>query len=410
MNLLDFMPFRQKPDPTRGTGHVFNAYGQNNAPHRQQQGGGWMNKPALGGSMSRGDLLLASMGMLSGRNFQEGMANAGQYMAYGMDRANERQKEQQQKAALAKAMQGMDLTPQQRALMGINPGGVTNALTERAFAQPAAPTYMKSGEDIIALQGDRASTVYDAPDAAPEKYADVSPSELPPGTPPGLYKRNLATNEIERVAGPQSAGVTVNTGDMPSKSNLTPLQLKMDEKYADTLAEWNTGGGPDVIKNLTQITDVAKVLESGEGNYTGALLGLTPDWVLAGINPEAINQRELVEEVVQRNLRVTLGAQFTAKEGDNLIKRAYNRNLPEAMNAARLRRLAQLIEGRAQQLQSLNQYMLQNGTSAGWDGSLMTADQMLADLDAVSGGANSPAKGQVRRRWNPETQTFEVAQ
>ena len=139
MNILDFMKFRQQPDPTRGAGHVFNPYGKNSAPQRQPQGGNWMNKPALGGSMSRGDLLLASMGMLSGRNFQEGMGNAAQYMAYGMDRANERQKEAQQKAQLAKAMQGMDLTPQQRALMGINPGGVTQALTERAFAQPAGP-------------------------------------------------------------------------------------------------------------------------------------------------------------------------------------------------------------------------------------------------------------------------------
>lgn len=157
MSLLDFMPFRQKPDPTRGTGHVFNPYGKNSAPQRQQQGGGWMNKPALGGSMSRGDLLLASMGMLSGRNFQEGMANAGQYMAYGMDRANERQKEQQQKAALAKAMQGMDLTPQQRALMGINPGGVTNALTERAFAQPAGPDYGFTNVDGVLYRTDKTS-------------------------------------------------------------------------------------------------------------------------------------------------------------------------------------------------------------------------------------------------------------
>jgi len=137
MNLLDLLSMnRQKPDPTQGTGHVFNPYGKNSAPQRQQQQSSWMNKPALGGSMSRGDLLLASMGMLSGRNFQEGMGNAAQYMAYGMDRANERQKEQAQKAAMAKAMSGIDMTPQQRALAGANPGGVIGALTEQAFATP----------------------------------------------------------------------------------------------------------------------------------------------------------------------------------------------------------------------------------------------------------------------------------
>ena len=112
--------------------------------------------------------------------------------------------------------------------------------------------------------------------------------------------------------------------------------------------------------------------------------------MLEGFNPEAVDAQELVEEVVQRNLRIVLGAQFTEKEGERLIQRAYNRKLPASMNAARVRRLSQLLEGRAQQMQSLNEHVQQNRTAAGWNGTLVSVEQMLADLDQVSGGENSP--------------------
>lgn len=228
---------------------------------------------------------------------------------------------------------------------------------------------------------------------APDKYIDVPASELPPGTPPGLYKRNLTTNNIERVAGPPSAGVTVNTGD--GKLQLSPLEKKMDEYYADTLVNWNTGGQSDWQKNQTQINNIADALENGGENLTGYLIGITPKWALEGINPEAVDAQEQVEEVVQRNLRIVLGAQFTQKEGERLIERAYNRRLPPEKNAARVRRLAQLLEGRAQQLQSLNEYVRQNRTAAGWNGTLTSVDQMLDDLDQISGGSNSPINDEL---------------
>ncbi|TNE58609.1 MAG: hypothetical protein EP341_03060 [Sphingomonadales bacterium] len=157
--MINWMQLLGGTDPTRGTGHVFNPYNRgksqnpanNPSPQRRTP---WLQQTGPGG-MNKSDLLLAGMGMLSGRNFQEGMGNAAQYMAYGMDKANERQKEAQQKAQLAKAMQGMDLTPQQRALMGINPGGVTQALTEQAFATPEAMTpYQQAMIDLRQSEAD----------------------------------------------------------------------------------------------------------------------------------------------------------------------------------------------------------------------------------------------------------------
>ena len=124
-----------RQDPTRGTGHVFNPYGGGQAPNpannrvpMQQKKTPWLQQTGLGG-LSKSDLLLSGMGMLSGRNFQEGMGNAAQYMAYGMDRASERQKEQAQKQALMKAMVARGAKPEDAGFYGLlGPQGAATAM------------------------------------------------------------------------------------------------------------------------------------------------------------------------------------------------------------------------------------------------------------------------------------------
>jgi len=229
---------------------------------------------------------------------------------------------------------------------------------------------------------------------------------------PGSYQIESGTNKVSPVSGtaPRAPLVqnTINPDapPMPGKKTLTPLQLRMDERYTDLLVDWNIGGAGDAVKQLDQLGDVADILESGE-NISGWVIGNMPDWMLSGLNPQAMDAKELVQEVVQRSLRDTLGSQFTEREGEMLLARAYNPRLEERYNAARLRRLTTMIESRAQQLNSLNEYMQRNGTSAGWDGSLMSANQILAELDKVSGGANTPQKSQNRRVFNPATGEFE---
>ena len=98
----------------------------------------WMDRKGFMGA-NKGDLLLAGMGMLSGRNFQEGMGNAGN-VAYGaMERSREADETRKQSEALMKAMSGMDMTPQQRAIAQVAPNAAIGALSERAFAAPKDP-------------------------------------------------------------------------------------------------------------------------------------------------------------------------------------------------------------------------------------------------------------------------------
>lgn len=147
----------------------------------------------------------------------------------------------------------------------------------------------------------------------------------------------------------------------------SPGTKKADEKYAEDYIGWVTGGFSDTQKGLSQLNNALEQLKSGEVE-TGPLQGFTPDAVKAVANPKLLALRQNVEEVVQRNLRVILGAQFTEKEGERLIARAFDDKLPTAENIARVERLIQQISDAAQAKQEAAAYFLKNKTLEGFTG------------------------------------------
>src|SRR5690606_28624908 len=126
-----------------------------------------------------------------------------------------------------------------------------------------------------------------------------------------------------------------------------------------------------------------------------------PDSLRPFINPNGTVARENVEEVVQRSLREILGAQFTEKEGERLISRAFNPLMTPEENARRVRRLMQTIGSMADAKQDMVDYFDQNGTLRGYKGSRPTASQIerLADEFGKSpdedGSSNSGAPRQI---------------
>jgi len=137
---------------------------------------------------------------------------------------------------------------------------------------------------------------------------------------------------VEKVIG--SSGTSITIGGQ----ELTPGFEALDREYATEHLEWTRGGGSDMSRQIAQIGTVLGMLEQGQP-LTGEAINYAPDFFKAIFNPKALNAKEQVEEVVQRNLRVVLGAQFTEKEGERLISRAYNEKLLPEMNAKRLRTL-----------------------------------------------------------------------
>ena len=147
----------------------------------------------------------------------------------------------------------------------------------------------------------------------------------------------------------------------------SPQQQAVDKAFAkDYAAIVASGALKDIERNERQIRGVLQDLEdivyngakTPEGrqttksnkSLTGFAVGAALDAPfgragLSLLNQDAVQALDTVEEVVQRNLRVILGAQFTEGEGKRLIARAYNPYLSEKQNLVRLRRLADTMKG-----------------------------------------------------------------
>ena len=177
------------------------------------------------------------------------------------------------------------------------------------------------------------------------------------------------------------------------KRELTPLETKADELAAKELVAFNIGGGfSDAQKSLTQLDTAINQLETTpEGTITGTRFGYTPDWLKPMFDKEAVTVKDQVEEIVQRNLRLILGAQFTEREGTRLIERAYNPKLSQAENARRLKLLQQQIYDAASNKQQAYDYFQDNGTLKGFEGTLYTqSGQFLEDYNSRIGDQEKP--------------------
>jgi hypothetical protein len=252
------------------------------------------------------------------------------------------------------------LSPEQRAILGTMP---MDKAQEQLFG--ITQEAMKFGEPKPEVRAGKTVMVTRNGLGQERILEGVQPYQAPPSEIATLQALGI-TPTLQGVTDlARARSVSVNMGGSGLK--LTPAQEAIDKKFADTYLEWQTGGGSDSIANIAQVGTVLQRLESGQP-LTGPMIGIQPDFVLALTNPRAAGAKEQVQEVVQRNLRVVLGAQFTEKEGNQLISRAYNPTLPPEQNAARLRKLFEQMAVSAQQRQAMVEYYEANGTLQGYKG------------------------------------------
>lgn len=189
-------------------------------------------------------------------------------------------------------------------------------------------------------------------------------------------KNPLLRNEVKALElklGLQQPPAAPQTQAEIVKKSLTPLQAKVEEKSAQDLVDFTVGGGfSDVQKGLTQLENAKQILkQQPEGKVTGKLIGVQDDTgLLKYTNPVAQDTKEQVQEIAQRNLRLILGPQFTAKEGEALINRVYNPALPQSVNVKRLELLQEQMASAAKTKQEAVDYYNTNGTLKGFQGKL----------------------------------------
>lgn len=149
--------------------------------------------------------------------------------------------------------------------------------------------------------------------------------------------------------------------------SLTEGQKAIDKAFSKEYGDFVLKGGfADVQKGLSQLDEAVDILKTDGG--TGGFIGNLPDSLSAFFNKSGLKAKELVSEVVQRNLRLVLGAQFTEKEGERLINRAFNPRLSEEENINRITRLSESIKRAANQKEKAAEYFEKFGTLKGFKG------------------------------------------
>jgi hypothetical protein len=207
------------------------------------------------------------------------------------------------------------------------------------------------------------------------------------GLEPGTPEYAAAAREAMQKGG-TTVNVPVTLGD-----TLSPGFEQRDKLFADIALEWDIGGGVDALKQLTQIEDVIGRIDRGE-SVSGGFAGFAPDVVRAFVDPNAQDAKDTVEEVVQRNLKAVLGAQFAQSEGAELIKRAFNPRLSPEINRKRLQRLFTQMRIAGEQRQKMVEFFNKNGTLMGYEGKQPTVTDFYA---AIEGAGAEPAPQQTGR-------------
>lgn len=310
---------------------------------------------------------------------QASAAIAGRLGARGADVGEQTQLEE------VRPMSGMNL----EALIA-SPAGAAALQTNPQLAELIK---QRTGQQVVGgLMYDRATRQYIPP-----------PKEQQPRTPVREIRRgnvvdvyfNDGTMETRPVGVAPTAGGVSGSGvvTLPDIGpvKLTAGDLQRDKDFAKSWTEFSARGGfADAAKQLSQLQGVLERLKSGEdltGPFTGFLMNNAPS-LAAAYQEGAVSAKEAVEEVVQRNLRLILGPQFTQQEGERLIARAYNPSLKEEENARRLQRLIQQMLSAASATQQAGQYFDQFGTLKGYNAKLPS----FADFDITGKGEQAMAE------------------
>jgi len=169
---------------------------------------------------------------------------------------------------------------------------------------------------------------------------------------------------------------------------LTKGQEAVDKNFAKTYEKYVAQGGfADTKRQIKQLEDVKKQLGKSD-KLTGPIAGTISSIPGVGsvVNPTAVAAKEKVEEVVQRNLRLVLGAQFTEKEGERLISRAYNPMLGEKENKNRLETLIKQMKDAAEAKEAAGKYWNKHGTLTGYTGKPLyqSPDDFLNEVQETS--------------------------
>ncbi len=138
-----------------------------------------------------------------------------------------------------------------------------------------------------------------------------------------------------------------------------------NKEFQKQYVAWRAGSAEDFFDKIKQLQKAVRVLRSGK-QITGPLFNQLPPLVKTLTSPQSTDVRSDVEKIVQGALRETLGAQFTQVEGDRLLARIFDPNLPEEFVAENVEAELNKIAALAKSREAMSRYYEENSTLKGY--------------------------------------------
>jgi hypothetical protein len=174
---------------------------------------------------------------------------------------------------------------------------------------------------------------------------------------------------------------------------------QLNRDTAKEALEWKTTGAGTSASNLANIDEAIKTLGTpgimgdvgdtiGLGK-TGAVAGMLPPALGSVLNPSGEKAAAAVQTAVQSSLKLILGSQFAQNEGEQLLKRAFDKSMPPSENVRRMNMIkAQLQQAAEAKEQFVKYYFDHNYNMDGYEGPNL--EQIKQDFNArVNAGLNA---------------------
>lgn len=146
-------------------------------------------------------------------------------------------------------------------------------------------------------------------------------------------------------------------------------QKTLDKEFVKVLQETSLQAA-QAEANIAQLQTAMDALATSD-MMTGPLISLIPEAARKRL-PFGISKgfaaQQTVEQVTAQSLRQILGGQFAMREGENLLKRAFDPAQQEAENIRRIRVTQATLQAAAQARRAERAYFDANGTLWGYDG------------------------------------------
>lgn len=248
-------------------------------------------------------------------------------------------------------------------------GDVAGAQAAMTMGQ-AKPTNYQKGEAYYAPDGSLYTSVFD-----PNTGKTIIQDSLGNPVTDQSVIQTLRIDDKKRGGG----GVGVD---------LTKGEEKRDETFG-TNYEQNAADYNRNQVQLAQLEDAMVLMESNPGVSGNIIVENLPNFLKPYANTDGTIARERIYEVVQGSLRQILGAQFTQQEGELIMERAFNPNLPVEENIKRVRALAEMLRANSAMDKAKLDYFDTNGTLKGFKGNYLSANDVNANVFGDSGNTRT---------------------